>query len=92
MTRRVEIAQAALLDIGRPDLAALVSANRAGDPSCRGGIFRWDRPRCDSEMIIAAFRLGHMSDTDGAPVGCDIEGGFPACKDGRCHVCLADPR
>lgn len=88
ITNRVDVARAALLDCGRPDLAHLIRVNRVGDPSCDGGVFRADRPYGDSVMVLSAMRLGHLADPDGAPVGCDLDGGFPACPDGRCPICL----
>ena len=88
MTIRFDIARAALLDVGRPDLAAQIRENRGGDPSCPGGIRRTGRPMADSVLIIRAIRLGHQSDPEGAPIGCAVEGGVPACDDGRCPTCL----
>ncbi len=91
MSRRVDVARAALLEVGREDLAKLIGENRIGDPKCVGGIIREDRPRADSVLIMAAMRLGHMSDSDGAPVECLLVGGgdeatvFPAC-----HGCLGE--
>ena len=92
MTIRTETARAALLEVGRPDLAALIYENRIGDPSCRGGIYRPDRPRDDSILIARAMRLGHTADPDGAPIGCGLEGNddgcFPACDgcQGECDL------
>ena len=92
MSGRVDVARAALLEVGREDLAKLIGENRIGDPKCVGGIIREDRPRADSVLIMAAMRLGHMSDPDGAPVEClrdvsgmDDRGVFPAC-----HGCLGE--
>ena len=62
MSRRVDVARAALLEVGREGLAKLIGENRIGDPKCVGGIIREDRPRADS-VLIMAMRLGHMSDS-----------------------------
>ena len=92
MTRRVDVTRAALMEVGREDLAKLIGENRIGDPKCVDGVVREDRPRADSVTITAAMRLGHMSDPDGAPVEClrdvsgmDDRGVFPAC-----HGCLGE--
>ena len=92
MSGRVDVARAALLEVGREDLAKLIGENRIGDPKCVGGVVRSGRPRSDSVLIVAAMRLGHMSDPDGAPVEClwgvsgvDDRGVFPAC-----HGCLGE--
>lgn len=95
MTARVDVARAALLEVGREDLAKLIGENRIGDPKCVGGVVREDRPRADSVLIVTAMRLGHLSDPDGAPVEClrdvgevDDRGVFPACPGclGECEA------
>ena len=92
MTRRVDVTRAALMEVGREDLAKLIGENRIGDPKCVDGVVRSGRPRSDSVLIVAAMRLGHMSDPDGAPVEClrdvsgvDDRGVFP-----KCHGCLGE--
>lgn len=74
MTRRVDVARAALYDIGRPDLAILVRENSIGDPTVPGDL---TRPKADSVLILRAFRLGHQSDPDGAPVVCHPPSSLP---------------
>lgn len=97
MTLRVNVARGALLEVGREDLAKLIYENRIGDPSCRGGIYRPDRPTADSVLVARAMRLGHQSDPNGAPVGCGLDGqpdgAFPACDGcrGECDL-IDDPR
>ncbi len=91
MSRRVDVARAALLEVGREDLAKLIGESRIGDPKCVGGIIREDRPRADSVLIMAAMRLGHMSDSDGAPVECLLVGdGDEATAFPACHGCLGE--
>ena len=69
MTRRVDVARAALLEVGRPDLAEQVKENRAGNPSfnppCAGG----GPPLlpCDQPLVLRAFWLGHLADPEGTP-------------------------
>lgn len=80
---RTTVARAALLEVGRPEFAALIYANRIGDPSCDGGVYREDRTEADSVLIARAMRLGHLADPDGAEVGCGLTGApggsFPSC-------------
>jgi len=83
MTRRVDVTRAALMEVGREDLAKLIGENRIGDPKCVGGIYREGRSVADSTLIVRAMRLGHLGDPEGAPVACgltgDNSGAFPAC-------------
>lgn len=84
-TLRVSVARAALLEIGRDDLAKTIGQNRIGDPKCVGGIRREDRTEADSRLIVRALRLGHQADPEGAPVGCPTPiGGMPLCDDCTC--------
>lgn len=64
-TLRSTIAHAALLDVGRPDLAASVGTNRAGNSTCIGGFPA--HPVDDQKLLARAFRLGHQADPEGCP-------------------------
>lgn len=58
----VEVAKAALCEIGRPDLALGVKPNKAGNPSIPG---IWPaspfRPVEEQAVIVRAFLLAHRS-------------------------------
>jgi len=62
-SRRTLVAIAALLEVGREDLARSVRQGRRGDPMLKG----------EEPIIAKAFRLGHLADPDGAPVLCPLE-------------------
>ena len=68
-SRAVPIAKAALIEAGRPDLAARVEINRAGWPMMA---------HTDSEhdVIVRAFWLGHVSSGHRAHIGVDDESGL----------------
>lgn len=53
----VEIAKAALMEAGRPDIAASVLPNRAGVP---GAYWLEDHPE-DEDVIVRAFLMGHLA-------------------------------
>lgn len=69
MTRRFDIAHAALLDIGRPDLAEPVVEGSDGHPYLHPDQFG-KLPLDDFRLCARAFRLGHLGDPDGIPVEC----------------------
>lgn len=54
MSLAVQVAKAALLEVGRADLAERVQPNRAGWPSIRHGAD-------DHDVIVKAFYLGHKA-------------------------------
>lgn len=86
MTRRFDIAHAALLDMGRPDLADLLVEHNGHPffhPKADGTL-----PLADCKLGARAFRLGHLGDPEGVPIEChsadeildhDV---FPACDPG----------
>ena len=69
------------MEVGRGDLAAAIIANRIGDPYLPGS-FDIDRPT--ARLLVRAFRLGHESDPEGAPIGC----GLPPTDRGHMGECL----
>lgn len=64
MTLPVRVAVGALLEVGRPDLAAHLSPNKRGFPSTTGSGLRFGDGSMDrvSERIMAnAFLIGHRA-------------------------------
>lgn len=76
-TLRVQVARAALQEIGRGDLAARVQPNRAGDPSICAPCNAHRTPagpsvaemaeNGDLRLLTRAFELGHQADPQGRP-------------------------
>lgn len=54
----VFVATAALKELGRPDLASLVKANRQGMPTHD---LDPDLPEADNALMAKAFYLGHLA-------------------------------
>lgn len=93
-TIAVEVARAALMEVGHPELAASVVPNRVGNPKITTD--DWDRDpegcRPWREVIVRAFCLGHLAAGHACRVVTDPDDGLPAlwcdCVD---HAALIDP-
>lgn len=59
----VDVARAALLEVGRPDLAAAVFANRAGNPRVGWPLYH------EADTLVPAFVLGHQATGHDARLG-----------------------
>ncbi len=91
-TRRVQVARAALMEVGRGDIAELVVANRIGDPRLPHCLADGGLTLDETRLVARAFRLGHRSDPEGAPVGCGLpmtdRGFITDCDPGDdCPIC-----
>ena len=67
MTDAVDVARAALCEVGRPDIAERVRANRSGWPSVKHG-------DDDHDVIVRAFLLAHLSAGHHARASIDMWG------------------
>lgn len=75
-SQAVVVARAALIDAGRPDLAARVNENRAGWPTMA-------HTDAEQDIVVHAFWLGHISTGHRAHIGSDVSTGLPCinCED-----------
>lgn len=75
-TVAVLVARAALMEVGRPDLAAATVPNRAGMPSSH-------HDDADTPILVRAYLLGHLAEGHDAQLA---EGGGIWCQECFDHI------